>query len=74
MRKKKIGIHYYADNNNFLKHNNILSEDKFNKIIVGDSENILKIFKLIFIDSNFNKYIKFLNNYTIENLKIKCIL
>ncbi len=41
--KEKIrGIYYYAQNHNFSKRNNQVPEEFINKIIVGDSEEILK--------------------------------
>jgi DNA modification methylase len=41
--KEKIrGIYYYAQDHNFSKHNNKVPEEFINKIIVGDSEEVLK--------------------------------
>ncbi|HOV14139.1 MAG TPA: DNA methyltransferase [Spirochaetota bacterium] len=44
-RDKKVekrGQFYYADNNNFSKENNIIPDNFVNKIICGDSKEILK--------------------------------
>lgn len=41
--KEKIrGIYFYAQGHNFSKHNNRIPEEFINKIIVGDSEVVLK--------------------------------
>jgi DNA modification methylase len=41
--KERIrGIYYYAQGDSFSRHNNKVPEDFFNKIVVGDSQEILK--------------------------------
>lgn len=44
-REEKVktrGMYYYAQDNNFSKHNNEIPNEFINKIIVGDSEVVLK--------------------------------
>jgi DNA modification methylase len=41
-KEKKRGIYYYAEDNNFVKENRELPSDFENKIICGDSEDVLK--------------------------------
>lgn len=60
-KKKEIerGKFYYAWNHNFSRHNNTLPQEFLNKIIVGDSEEVLKKFPdncidLIFTSPPYN--------------------
>ncbi len=41
-KEEKRGLYYYANDNNFSKKNNDISNEYLNKIICGDSEEILK--------------------------------
>ncbi len=41
-KEKERGIYYYANDNTFSKKNNVVPPEFINKIIVGDSEDILK--------------------------------
>lgn len=41
-KEEKRGLYYYANDNNFSKKNNKLPNEYLNKIICGDSEEILK--------------------------------
>ena len=42
VKEEKRGQFFYAQNNSFSKKNNILNEEKINRIITGDSEEELK--------------------------------
>lgn len=42
LKEEKRENYYYANNNNFSKKNNDLTDEFINKILCGDSENILK--------------------------------
>lgn len=58
-KEKNRGIYYYAQNNNFKKENVTLDDTKINKIICGDSENVLKSYPdnsidLIFTSPPYN--------------------
>lgn len=58
-KEQKRGLYYYAQNHNFSKQNNILPENFVNKIITGNSAQILKKFPdnsidLIFTSPPYN--------------------
>ena len=58
-KEKKRGLYYYAQNHTFSKQNNILPENFVNKIITGDSVEVLKKFPdnsvdLIFTSPPYN--------------------
>lgn len=66
-KEEKRGIYYYAKEHNFSKHNNKVPDEFLNKIIQGDSEDILKYFPdncidLIFTSPPYNFGIEYKNH------------
>ncbi|MGB9597820.1 MAG: DNA-methyltransferase [Candidatus Poribacteria bacterium] len=66
-KEQERGIYYYAKNNNFSKQNNDLSEELIDRIIIGDSEEILKVFPdnsvdLVFTSPPYNFGLEYENH------------
>ena len=66
-KEKERGMFYYAQNHTFSKQNNLLSENIVNKILTGDSAEILKSFPdnsidLIFTSPPYNFGLEYENH------------